>query len=93
MIDLKKEQESSQASIERCTQLTKQVAELETTLSETRQRLNEALSENRKNELEHAASDQSDQVPLPSKRPRRSTRSSSNASTQVNKSLTQPIFS
>lgn len=82
--DLKKEQESSAASAERCSQLTKQLAELETTLSETRQRLNGAMSENRRNDLEHAAGCQDAPISPPTKRARRSTRSSSNPTSQVN---------
>ncbi|VUZ55225.1 unnamed protein product [Hymenolepis diminuta] len=82
--DLKKEQESSAASAERVSQLTKQLAELETTLSETRQRLNGVMSENRRNDLEHAAGCQDAPISPPTKRARRSTRSSSNPTSQVN---------
>nr|CDS29080.2 Ribosome binding protein 1 [Hymenolepis microstoma] len=79
--DLKKEQESSAALAERCSHLTKQLTELENTLNETRQLLNESVSENRRVDLEHAGA-QDPPISPPSKRPRRSTRSSSNPSSQ-----------
>ncbi|VDD74005.1 unnamed protein product [Mesocestoides corti] len=70
--DLKKEHQSSAACAERCTALTKQLSELESTLLETRERLNEATSENRRTDLEHATA-LATSVPTspPAKRPRR----------------------
>lgn len=79
--DLKKEQESSAAFAERCSHLTKQLTELEITLNETRQRLNESVTENRRVDLEQAGA-QDPPISPPSKRARRSTRSSSNSASQ-----------
>ncbi|KAL5962735.1 hypothetical protein TSMEX_009513, partial [Taenia solium] len=79
--DLKKEHQSSTACAERCTELTKQLAELESTLVETRERLNEATSENRRADLEQAAA-QAAGAPTspPAKRVRRTRSSNANAS-------------
>ncbi|VDM18014.1 unnamed protein product [Hydatigera taeniaeformis] len=79
--DLKKEHQSSTACAERCTELTKQLTELESTLVETRERLNEATSENRRADLEQAAA-QAAGAPTspPAKRVRRTRSSNANAS-------------
>ncbi|EUB64567.1 Ribosome-binding protein 1 (Ribosome receptor protein) [Echinococcus granulosus] len=81
--DLKKEHQSSTAYAERCTELTKQLTELESTLAETRERLNEATSENRRADLEQAAAHAVGASSPPAKRVRRTRSSNANVPAAV----------
>ena len=87
LLELKKEQEISNRYAGRCSDLTKQLTNLESALAETREKLIEAASENRRTDLEQVATHAAGMPPNspPAKRSRRTrtTNSIAVASSQV----------